>query len=71
MFLAGKQESYGSREEQVGSETGLNMVDEQDKNFFNPIVRYLERVESPDCVGFLFEESDFSIENFEFGEKKC
>lgn len=47
------------------------MVDEQDKNFFNPIVRYLERVESPDCVGFLFEESDFSIENFEFGEKKC
>lgn len=71
MFLAGKQHSYGSSEGQIGSETVLNVVDEQNRNFFNPTVRQLERVASPDFVGFLFEELDFNIKNVEFGERKC
>lgn len=67
LLLAGKQESHRSREGQVGSETVLSVVDEQDRNFFNPAVRLLKRVVSPDSVGSLFEKSDFSIKNVKFG----
>lgn len=64
--MAGTQESH--RKGQMGSETLLNVVDEQDANLFNPAVRSLKRVVSPNSVGFfLFEESDFSIKDVKFG----
>ena len=51
----------------MGSETVQNVVDEQDRNFFNPSVRSLKRAVSPDSVGFLFEKSDLNIKNVRFG----
>lgn len=67
LLLAGKQEPHRSGEGQMGSETVLNVGEEQDRNFFNPAVRLLKRVASPDSVGLVFEISDLSIKNVKFG----
>lgn len=66
-LLAEKQEPHRSREGQMGSETVLNVGEEQDRNFFNPAVRSLKRVASPDSVGLVFEKSDLTIKNVKFG----